>query len=262
MSQSDRTERLLNLLFALMSSARPVPKHVLRDAIDAYRESPSDEAFERMFERDKDELRGMGVPVETVEGSDGVGGIEGYRATTIPEPSAAGAEVLAPSRRTRTATPLARSASRVSPLACTGRRMSSPWSAEGSTPSPAGTSASPLRANRCTVPRPMNDESAGGAARPAITNRARSASTRAVVSSDASTSAALSGRGSGGAAAHAAATATASVTPRPRFASRARAARRAPGSFLVVLRILVPRLAARPRPRGSSLPGSGRSMDA
>lgn len=79
MSQSDRTERLLNLLFALMSSARPVPKHVLRDAIDAYRESPSDEAFERMFERDKDELRGMGVPVETVEGSDGVGGIEGYR---------------------------------------------------------------------------------------------------------------------------------------------------------------------------------------
>ena len=89
MSQSDRTERLLNLLFALMSSARPVPKHVLRDAIDAYRESPSDEAFERMFERDKDELRGMGVPVETVEGSDGVGGIEGYRvaadAYALPE---------------------------------------------------------------------------------------------------------------------------------------------------------------------------------
>ena len=79
MSQSDRTERLLNLLFALMASSRPVPKHVLRDAIDAYRESPSEEAFERMFERDKDELRGMGVPVETVEGPDGVGGIEGYR---------------------------------------------------------------------------------------------------------------------------------------------------------------------------------------
>jgi len=32
-----------------------------------------------MFERDKDELRSMGVPVETVEGPDGVGGIEGYR---------------------------------------------------------------------------------------------------------------------------------------------------------------------------------------
>ncbi len=79
MSQKDRTERLLNLLFALMASSRPVPKHVLREAIDAYRESPSEEAFERMFERDKDELRSMGVPVETVEGADGVGGIEGYR---------------------------------------------------------------------------------------------------------------------------------------------------------------------------------------
>jgi proteasome accessory factor B len=79
MSQKDRTERLLNLLFALMASSRPVPKHVLRDLIDAYRESPSDEAFERMFERDKDELRGMGVPILTVEGADGVGGIEGYR---------------------------------------------------------------------------------------------------------------------------------------------------------------------------------------
>ncbi|MFN8168823.1 MAG: WYL domain-containing protein [Candidatus Nanopelagicales bacterium] len=79
MSQADRTERLLNLLFALMASARPVPKSFLRDTIDAYRDSPSDDAFERMFERDKEELRSMGVPVLTVEGSDGAGGIEGYR---------------------------------------------------------------------------------------------------------------------------------------------------------------------------------------
>jgi proteasome accessory factor B len=79
MSQSARTERLLNLLFALMSAARPMPKSDLRSVISAYAESPSDEAFERMFERDKDELRGMGIPIETVEGSDGAGGIEGYR---------------------------------------------------------------------------------------------------------------------------------------------------------------------------------------
>jgi proteasome accessory factor B len=96
-SQSDRTERLLNLLFALMSSARPVPKHVLRDLVDAYRESPSDEAFERMFERDKDELRAMGVPVETVEGPDGLGGIDGYRvaadAYALPEVSFTGEEL-------------------------------------------------------------------------------------------------------------------------------------------------------------------------
>jgi predicted DNA-binding transcriptional regulator YafY len=79
MSQKDRTERLLNLLFALMASSRPVPKSFLREAVEAYRESPSDEAFERMFERDKEELRSMGVPIITVEGSDGSGGIEGYR---------------------------------------------------------------------------------------------------------------------------------------------------------------------------------------
>ena len=79
MSQKDRTERLLNLLFALMASSRPVPKSFLREAVDAYRASPSDEAFERMFERDKEELRSMGVPILTVEGSDGSGGIEGYR---------------------------------------------------------------------------------------------------------------------------------------------------------------------------------------
>jgi predicted DNA-binding transcriptional regulator YafY len=78
-SQKDRTERLLNLLFALMASSRPVPKHVLREAIETYKDNPSEEAFERMFERDKDELRSMGVPVETVEGADGAGGIEGYR---------------------------------------------------------------------------------------------------------------------------------------------------------------------------------------
>lgn len=79
MSQKDRTERLLNLLFALMASSRPVPKSFLREAVEAYRASPSDEAFERMFERDKEELRSMGVPILTVEGSDGSGGIEGYR---------------------------------------------------------------------------------------------------------------------------------------------------------------------------------------
>ena len=89
MSTSDRAERLLNVLFALMASARPMPKSALREVIDAYRESPSEEAFERMFERDKDELRGMGVPIETIEGTDGQGGIEGYRilrdAYALPE---------------------------------------------------------------------------------------------------------------------------------------------------------------------------------
>ena len=79
MSQAQRTERLLNLLFVLMSSSRPVAKARIRQALDDYATSPTDDAFERMFERDKEELRSMGIPIETVEGSLGAGGIDGYR---------------------------------------------------------------------------------------------------------------------------------------------------------------------------------------
>ncbi len=59
-----RTERLLNLVFVLTNSQRALPKSRLRELL--YQESASAEAFERMFERDKEELRGMGVPIETV----------------------------------------------------------------------------------------------------------------------------------------------------------------------------------------------------
>lgn len=79
MSQSRRTERLINLLFVLMSADRPVPKATIRQALEDYASSQSEEAFERMFERDKEELRSMGVPIETVEGTVGAGGIDGYR---------------------------------------------------------------------------------------------------------------------------------------------------------------------------------------
>ena len=79
MSQTQRTERLLNLLFVLMASRQPVSKAALRSALQDYADSPSDAAFERMFERDKEELRSMGIPIETVEGSIGAGGIDGYR---------------------------------------------------------------------------------------------------------------------------------------------------------------------------------------
>jgi proteasome accessory factor B len=76
---SDRTERLLNLLFLLMSSTRPVSKATIRESLPAYAASPSVSAFERMFERDKEELRSMGVPIDTVVGDQGAGGIDGYR---------------------------------------------------------------------------------------------------------------------------------------------------------------------------------------
>lgn len=60
-----KTERLLNLVIALLSTRRALPRAVVRERVAAYREAPTEEAFERMFERDKDELRELGIPVLT-----------------------------------------------------------------------------------------------------------------------------------------------------------------------------------------------------
>lgn len=73
----DRTERLLDLLLCLMATARPVPRSAIRSVVPGYGDAPSEAAFERMFERDKDELRSMGIPIETV--LDPGGDVEGYR---------------------------------------------------------------------------------------------------------------------------------------------------------------------------------------
>jgi len=59
-----KSERLLNLLIALLVSRTYVTKQRLRQVIPDYREAASDEAFEKMFERDKDDLRALGVPIE------------------------------------------------------------------------------------------------------------------------------------------------------------------------------------------------------
>jgi len=62
----DRTERRLNLVFALMGSAQPVSRAAIAAAIPGYDPSAGQAAFERMFERDKDELRSLGIPIRTV----------------------------------------------------------------------------------------------------------------------------------------------------------------------------------------------------
>ena len=59
-----KSERLLNLLIALLVARSYVSKDRLRDAVEQYREAPSADAFEKMFERDKEELRSLGVPIE------------------------------------------------------------------------------------------------------------------------------------------------------------------------------------------------------
>jgi proteasome accessory factor B len=62
---TQRTERLLNLVICLLSSRRYVSREQIRTAVPQYSDSGSDDAFERMFERDKDDLREMGIPIET-----------------------------------------------------------------------------------------------------------------------------------------------------------------------------------------------------
>ncbi len=56
-------ERILNLLAFLLTSPRPVTAEEIRDTIAGY-DQAGDEAFRRMFERDKDLLRGLGIPIQ------------------------------------------------------------------------------------------------------------------------------------------------------------------------------------------------------
>lgn len=59
--------RLLNLVIALMNTGARMTKDEIRTSVAGYDATASPEAFERMFERDKDALRDLGVPIITVE---------------------------------------------------------------------------------------------------------------------------------------------------------------------------------------------------
>jgi proteasome accessory factor B len=56
-------ERVINLLIYLLDSDAPVTAGQIRRTVAGYGEQ-TDEAFHRMFERDKELLKGMGVPLE------------------------------------------------------------------------------------------------------------------------------------------------------------------------------------------------------
>ena len=58
-----KTERLLNLVIALLYTRSPLTKERIRTAVPQYDDAPNLEAFDRMFERDKDALRELGIPL-------------------------------------------------------------------------------------------------------------------------------------------------------------------------------------------------------
>ena len=70
-------ERLLNLVIALLNTSSRMTKEQVRSSVVGY-DSESTEAFERMFERDKDALRELGIPVLTVQ-AHGYADEVGYR---------------------------------------------------------------------------------------------------------------------------------------------------------------------------------------
>jgi proteasome accessory factor B len=74
-----KTERLLNLVLCLLYTRRPLPKSKIREVVPQYGAAASDEAFDRMFERDKDELRELGIPLVTEETSSVWEDETGYR---------------------------------------------------------------------------------------------------------------------------------------------------------------------------------------
>src|SRR5215471_619166 len=58
-----KTERLLGLVVCLLSTRRYLTADQVRQAVPGYPEQ--DDLFKRMFERDKEDLRDLGVPLET-----------------------------------------------------------------------------------------------------------------------------------------------------------------------------------------------------
>lgn len=66
-----RAERLLNLMMYLLAARAPVTAADVRYEVEGYGDCASDDAFLRMFERDKDDLREAGVPIVSEPGHEG-----------------------------------------------------------------------------------------------------------------------------------------------------------------------------------------------
>ncbi|HWC79263.1 MAG TPA: WYL domain-containing protein [Pseudonocardiaceae bacterium] len=73
-----RAERLVNLVLCLLSTRSYLNAERIRGIVPGYADAPTDEAFFRMFERDKAELRDLGVPLETGRNS-AFDSVDGYR---------------------------------------------------------------------------------------------------------------------------------------------------------------------------------------
>lgn len=73
-----KAERLMNLTICLLVTRHHITKERIRQAVEGYHDL-SDDAFDRMFDRDKEELRVLGVPIEVAPVEKGFEDDLGYR---------------------------------------------------------------------------------------------------------------------------------------------------------------------------------------
>jgi len=92
-----RLERLINLVAALLDASVPLTAEELRQRVPGYAEDKV--AFRRAFERDKETLREMGVPVVTEIVDPATPNVQGYRipkeAYYLPDPGLEADELAA-----------------------------------------------------------------------------------------------------------------------------------------------------------------------
>jgi proteasome accessory factor B len=73
-----RAERLVNLVLCLLSTRQYLTADRIRRIVPGYADAPTDDAYFRMFERDKTELRELGIPLEVGRNS-AFDTVDGYR---------------------------------------------------------------------------------------------------------------------------------------------------------------------------------------
>ncbi|MDR2974207.1 MAG: WYL domain-containing protein [Propionibacteriaceae bacterium] len=73
------SERLLNLVIALLDAPRFLSREEIRQRVAGYETAGSEAAFQRMFERDKQDLRAMGVELQIRPSDPSSAQLDGYR---------------------------------------------------------------------------------------------------------------------------------------------------------------------------------------
>lgn len=92
-----RLERLINLMAALLAAERPLPADELKERVPGYPDAQ--DTFRRAFERDKEALRELGVPLSMEPVGIHRPGVDGYRIHKdeyyLKDPGLAGDELAA-----------------------------------------------------------------------------------------------------------------------------------------------------------------------